>query len=107
MRCLTLAQRYRKEGHSVAFVCRDLDGNLADLVNKQGFQLHLLLSAEQDDTLTGYDKWLTVTQEQDAAETIEILKKYGHIDRVVVDSYAIDEIWEKMVRPYILDSRKT
>lgn len=103
MRCLTLAQRYRKEGYNVAFVCRNLEGNLADLVNKQGFQLHMLLSAEQDDTLTGYDKWLTVTQEQDAAETIEILKKYGHIDRVVGDSYAIDEIWEKMVRPYADD----
>lgn len=100
MRCLTLAQRNRKEGHNVVFICRDLEGNLAYLVNKQGFQLHMLLSAEQDDTLTGYDKWLTVTQEQDVAETIEILKKYGHIDRVVVDSYAIDATWEKIVRPY-------
>ena len=100
MRCLTLAQRYRKEGYRVSFICRYLEGNLADLVSKQGFQLYRLLSAEQDDTLTGYGKWLTVTQEQDAAETIEILKKYGHIDRVVVDSYAIDETWEQLVRPY-------
>ena len=100
MRCLTLAQRYRNEGHNVTFVCRDLEGNLADLVNKQGFQLHMLSAALEDDTLTGYAKWLTVTQEQDADETVELMCKIGKVDRVVVDSYAIDETWEKIVRPY-------
>ncbi|KHM52664.1 polysaccharide biosynthesis protein [Anaerovibrio lipolyticus] len=100
MRCLTLAQRYRNEGHNVTFVCRDLEGNLADLVNKQGFQLHMLSAALEDDTLTGYAKWLTVTQERDAAETIALMQKMGRVGRIVVDSYAIDETWEKLVRPY-------
>ena len=100
MRCLTLAQRYRKEGHRVSFVCRELEGNLATLVKKQGFRLYMLPSVPQDDTLTGYAKWLTVTQEQDAAETVALMQKIGKVDRVVVDSYAIDETWEKLVRPY-------
>ena len=100
MRCLTLAQQYRKEGHNVIFVCRNLEGNLTDLVIKQGFQLHLLPAAEENDTLTGYGKWLTVTQEQDAAETASILQQFCNVGRVVVDSYAIDETWEKVVRPY-------
>lgn len=100
MRCLTLAQRYRKEGYNVAFVCRDLEGNLVGLVEKQGFPLYMLPSVLQDDTLTGYAKWLTVTQEQDAAETVALMREIGKVDRVVVDSYAIYETWEKMVRPY-------
>lgn len=100
MRCLTLAQKYRKEGHNIAFVCRDLEGNLAGIVKEQGFQLYMLPTASKDDTLTGYDKWLTVSQAQDAAETIELMQKNGKVNRLVVDSYAIDEIWEKIVRPY-------
>lgn len=103
MRCLTLAQRYRKEGHNVAFICRDLEGNLAGLVKEQGFQLVVLPAAVQDETLTGYGKWLTVAQKQDAAETVAVMRKIGKVDRVVVDSYAIDEAWEKIVRPYTIE----
>ena len=99
MRCLTLAQRYRKEGHRVSFICRDLEGNLSGLVKKQNFHLHMLPTSVQDDTLAGYAKWLTVSQEQDAFETVALMQKMGKVDRVVVDSYAIDETWEKIVRP--------
>lgn len=100
MRCLTLAEQQRKAGDIVSFVCRDLEGNLSNLVNERGFTLELLPRAQIDDKLEGYAKWLTVTQEQDADETISMLQKYGHVSRVVVDSYAIDETWERLVRPY-------
>lgn len=100
MRCLTIAQRYHKEGHIVSFVCRDLEGSLAGLVKEQGFQLYMLPSIDKDDKLTGYGKWLTVTQVQDATETVTIMQKMDKVDRLVVDSYAIDETWEKIVRPY-------
>ena len=99
MRCLTLALQYREEGHHIAFVCRELEGNLAGLAKEQGFQLYMLPLADQDDALNGYSKWLTVTQEQDAAETAVLMQNIGKVDRVVVDSYAIDETWEKIVRP--------
>lgn len=95
-----MAQQYCKDGHRVAFVCRDLEGNLSDLIKEQDFQLFILPFAEQNDSLTGYGKWLTVTQEQDAAETTALMQNIGKVDRVVVDSYAIDEIWEKAVRTY-------
>ena len=103
MRCLTLALRYRKEGHSIAFICRELEGNLACLVKEQVIQVYMLPATLEDDNLTGYGKWLTVTQEQDAAETVALITQMGTVDRVVVDSYAIDEIWEKIVRPYTND----
>ncbi len=101
MRCVTLAQHYRKNGHSVTFICRNLNGNMSKLIIKQVFSLSLLPAVEPNAALTGYAKWLTVTQEQDATETIEIVRKMGKVDRLVVDSYAIDCTWEKMLRPYV------
>lgn len=103
MRCLTLAERYRKEGNHVAFVCRDLTGNMAYLVLDKGFTLMMLPAAEKRHDLTGYAKWLTVTQAQDAAETIDVIQKMGLIDRLVVDSYAIDATWEKQLRSYVTE----
>ncbi len=100
MRCLTLAQRYHKEGHRISFVCRDLEGNLSGLVEKLEFHLYMLPAARKDETLTDYGKWLTVTQEQDAFETAALIQQIGITDCLVVDSYAIDEVWEKIVRPY-------
>ena len=101
MRCLTLAQQLkRRGGKAITFICRDLEGNLSRLVNERGFGLELLPRASIDGELEGYAQWLTVKQEQDADETINVLKKYGHVECVVVDSYAIDENWEHVVRPY-------
>lgn len=101
MRCLTLAKQLKmKESTDITFICRDLEGNLSKLVNESRFNLALLSRAPNSGTLEGYAKWLTVTQEQDVAETISILQKYGHINCVIVDSYAIDEKWERLIRPY-------
>ncbi len=100
IRCLTLAEQQRSDGADVTFVCRNLEGNLSELVNEKGFNLVLLPQTSCDNTLTGYAKWLTTTQEQDATETSDVLQKLGKVDLVVVDSYAIDETWEKLVRPY-------
>lgn len=100
MRCLTLAERYRREGNNVFFICRDLVGNMAYLVSEKGFELVMLPAAAKRSDLDGYAKWLTVSQEQDAAETIGAIKKLGVTDRLVVDSYAIDATWEKRLRSY-------
>lgn len=101
MRCLTLAERYRVEGNNVVFVSRDLVGNMSSLVRKKGFKLFTLPMANGPHDLIGYAKWLAVTQEQDAAETIEVIGNVGKVGRLVIDSYAIDCIWEKKLRPYV------
>lgn len=54
--------------------------------------------------LSGYAKWLTVTQEQDAAETIASMKAIGTLDVLVIDSYAIDIKWESILRPHVKKS---
>ncbi len=101
MRCLTLAGQLKKQGVEVAFICRDLEGNLTELVKKHGYELYLLPRATKDDTLTGYATWLTASQNRDAEETIAIIQKFSVVNRLVVDSYAIDETWEKLLRPYV------
>ena len=101
MRCLTLADRMRREGTDVHFICRDLVGNLNHLVCEQGFPLHVLPRHADDPSLSGYAAWLTVAQETDARETGEVLSTFAPIMRLVVDSYALDEAWERIVHPLV------
>lgn len=107
MRCLTLAHRLKKEKNAkVVFVMRVLPGNLIGVVEKQGFEVLKLPPANQKYSLNGYGLWLTVPMEVDAQQTIEVLQHYLQehgcdvVDRLIVDSYALDEQWELMLRPY-------
>ena len=107
MRCLTLAHRLKKEKNAkVVFVMRVLPGNLIDVVEKQGFEVLKLPPANQKYSLSGYGLWLTVPMEVDAQQTIEILQHYlqdhgcNAVDRLIVDSYALDEQWEQVLWPY-------
>ena len=106
MRCLSMASRLKTYiGADVTFVSRDLPGNLFPLIRERGFRLVELPRAEEDPSLTGYLKWLTVTEERDAEETIAALSKAAGgdtlADLLIVDSYAIDEAWERRLRPYV------
>lgn len=102
MRCLTLAARLQKQYQAeIFFLSRDLLGNLAELAQKKGYQLVLLPRAEENTALVDYGKWLTVTQDQDAQDCIDVLRKEAPIDMLVVDSYAIDAAWENQLRPFV------
>lgn len=102
MRCLTLAMRlHRDYDAEVHFVCRDLLGNLSYLISECGFKLHLLPRHEYNRSLSGYATWLTVSQEIDAQETKNVLEPLGQVDRLVVDSYALDISWESQMRPFV------
>lgn len=101
MRCLTLAERLRKDGAEVHFICRELSGNLNHLVREQGFSLHILPRHTDHPALTGYAAWLTVPQVVDAEETGEILSRMQPVNRLVVDSYALDAVWEQRLRPLV------
>lgn len=107
MRCLTLAHRLKKDKNAkVVFVMRVLPGNLIDVVEKQGFEVLKLPPANQKYSLNGYGLWLTLPMDVDAQQTIKVLQHYLQehcfdvVDRLIVDSYALDEQWELMLRPY-------
>jgi len=105
MRCLTLAEELRQAGADVGFITRSHEGNLNGLIQSKGFKLYELPSspyrAPLKDTSRGeYATWLGTTQQADAAETVEILKDLQP-DWLIVDHYAIDETWEKLLRPFV------
>ena len=103
MRCLTLAEELRQGGADVCFITRSHEGDLNGLIQNKGFKLYELPLDCQDnlkDSDRGeYAIWLGVTQEADAAETVAILKD-TQPDWLIIDHYAIDESWERLVRPY-------
>lgn len=102
MRCLTLAERKRKQYQAdIIFVMRDLEGNLIDLVVQKGFKSIILPKSNVDYNLDGYEEWLTVPQNVDAEEVKNILQDIGQVDLLIVDSYAIDINWETIVRPFV------
>ncbi len=102
MRCLTLAERMRKKKNAeVHFISRDLEGNLHEKIKDAGFDLHVLPRHPIDKSLEGYAVWLTVPQAVDAAETQDVLRGLGKVDRLVVDNYALDITWEQEMRPFV------
>ena len=100
MRCLTLADSLCRRGAAVSFLCREPPGNLCDQIEAAGFRMHRLSPAPTGeppgDSLAAIRKhWrldaeLTCTALRDARATPDLL---------VVDHYALDERWERQLRP--------
>ena len=103
MRCLTLADALKTEQRECLFLIRPHPGNLSDIIASRGHRTILLSKPEQfvqkkeDDV--DHAPWLGASQSQDAQETISGLKGI-HPDWLIVDHYAIDQRWHKLLRPY-------
>lgn len=90
-----------KKNAEVHFISRNLEGNLHGKITHAGFSLHVLPRHPIDKSLKGYAAWLTVPQNVDVAETNAVLREFGKVDRLVVDSYAIDITWEREMRSFV------
>lgn len=109
MRCLTLANALMSNGAECQFICREHEGNLIQFVQEKGFQVHALapqagsLSTTSNpqpfSPILAHSEWLGVAQSEDAETCMGILKEIQP-DWLVVDHYAIDATWEKLLRPY-------
>lgn len=86
MRCLALADALEECGVESFFICKDYEGNFNSHVEIKGFGLHVLNYPGDYDL------------NEDAKRTEALLKKEGAVEWLVVDSYAIDHQWEKLVR---------
>lgn len=101
MRCLTLANALRKQGHKSTFICRNFPGNLGALIAENGHALNLLSAINgSDEANTGHlahASWLGVSQDQDFEACFAEIggEKF---DWIVVDHYGIDKIWQKRMR---------
>jgi UDP-2,4-diacetamido-2,4,6-trideoxy-beta-L-altropyranose hydrolase len=105
MRCLTLAESLRHHGGSVSFICRELAGNICNVVEARGFAVHRLADSADASAIAGeaddYAKWLGVDQAVDAQECAAILRgHHGGLDWLVADHYALDSCWETILREY-------
>ena len=99
MRCLALADGLRRQGVEVSFVCREAEGWLGGLVEAHGYAMFSLPSGSlEGEASLGYSSWLGETQEVDAQQTLQVCSGAGPFDWVVVDHYAIDVCWERILR---------
>lgn len=102
MRCLTLGTALRERGASVSFACREHEGHLCDLIEERGFALARLPGSDVDARQEGSPRhaaWLGASWQEDAAQ-VRALVAGRRIDWLVVDHYALDERWERELRPY-------
>ena len=100
VRCMILGQSLRSRDADIVFICRDHRGNLAALIEEAGFSVRMLPAARQSTAEeNGYSAWLGTTQRSDAEQTISALSG-ACADWMVVDHYALDEQWERLMRPH-------
>lgn len=97
MRCLTLAKALVDRGARCSFLCRDLPGHMMGRIAAEGHGVHNLRAPQvQGDGHTAdgdYAAWLGVSTDADAIECRAIFDTIRP-DRVVVDHYALDAVWE-------------
>lgn len=99
MRCITLADSLRANGHKVQFICRNHEGNSNNLLTEKGYLVHILPDSGTADftDLKDHCNWPGTAQDIDARETLEILNQFEQVDWLVVDHNALDSKWENIV----------
>lgn len=103
MRCLTLAEALTVRGAQCAFICREHAGNLIQVIQSKGYEVHALPAPPFESHGQGnelaHSNWLGATQDDDALACQAILQA-KRPDWLVVDHYAIDARWEDALAPY-------
>lgn len=92
MRCLTLAEQLKKIGIEIIFICSELAGNMANLIERKGYAVEIFpfIEAIQE------DMW-----KKDLEHTRSILvglKK--QVNWLIIDHYGLDARWESGLRSY-------
>lgn len=100
MRCLTLADEIRRSAADICFVARELPMYLQQMLIEHGVRY---LALPKPDTTTqstdelAHASWLQTSQAIDAEQTLAALGE-GSWNWLVVDHYALDHRYEKLLR---------
>lgn len=97
MRCLTLAEALSGRGASCRFVCRAHPGNLIEMIQQHGFDVHALPLGpdwKPREATPAHVAWLGADWQTDAKQT-EVCVGETAIDWLIVDHYALDARWEE------------
>lgn len=101
MRCLTLAESLCSEGAYCVFVCRNLSGNLAKVIEARGFSFRMLPVLHYDSQLISDSmsppEPVGTSCLVDAEQTLDVLGD-RQWDWLVVDHYGLDSRWERILR---------
>jgi UDP-2,4-diacetamido-2,4,6-trideoxy-beta-L-altropyranose hydrolase len=97
---MTLASGLAGHGAQCCFICRKISDSLAALLANAGFELRRLQAGTSElssisDAIN--DKWLVVSQAEDARQTI-LAFEGEQCDWLIVDHYALDFNWESKLR---------
>lgn len=98
-RCLALATRLKNSGAECCFVMRRLDGNMIAAIETMGIFV-ISLDAPNSGYRSGdlaHSEWLGVDWTIDSKDTAAALAPLGAIDWLVVDHYALDARWERVL----------
>jgi UDP-2,4-diacetamido-2,4,6-trideoxy-beta-L-altropyranose hydrolase len=100
-RCLALADALQATGAEPLFVTRDLGLDLTDLIQRHGDYAVRRLPAPSEACPTDgqeplHAAWAGVSWQQDAAETVQLLRAL-QCSWLLVDSYALDARWHRRV----------
>jgi len=101
MRCLTLACTLRGLGAHVNFICLDLPGSLCGYIETKGFSVYRLKWSDSfglRETVGVLVNNSEDAQIKDSKKSLEIIKRNGGADLVVVDQYSLCAEWEKRMR---------
>lgn len=103
MRCLTLADALRVRGAESLFICRPHMGHLLELIAQRGHHVIALPALPVTDSTPASDPahahWLGTDWARDAEDTRTALAAEPMADWLVVDHYALDQRWERALRP--------
>lgn len=98
MRCLVLAEGLIESGYNVMFACRYQEGDLIDYIESKGIRVTPLQKPScqiMPKHSADYKAWLQVPWQEDANEFIKLT---AFADLVVTDHYAIDSLWQGLVK---------
>ncbi|MCC6278780.1 MAG: UDP-2,4-diacetamido-2,4,6-trideoxy-beta-L-altropyranose hydrolase [Oligoflexia bacterium] len=101
-RDISLIEALQHKNWQVEVISRMLPGTALDLLKRTGAKLHILPHSDemvsQDEPLLLHRDWLQTSWQKDSAQCEAILKSIKP-DWVIVDHYALDMRWEKVIRP--------
>jgi UDP-2,4-diacetamido-2,4,6-trideoxy-beta-L-altropyranose hydrolase len=105
MRCLTLADELRRNAVESVLIVRAGEGDMRDEIERRGYRVISLPECDRrhaTDCADGIERWLGVSTDVDAMQTMDALAELGQeCDWLVVDHYGIDHRWERRIRPMV------
>lgn len=99
MRCLALANEARQRDWECIFVLRDPEEEIVQYITSFEHRVEKLTSILGEiikNSTTAHGAWLSVSQAQDAIDTVEIIDELKP-DWIIVDHYALDEEWCSLI----------